>query len=73
MNIVASRKFKFWLRRVACAMAKTKAMCIIIINRTNKLIGVQHEKEKQVNVNDGTFDKCAYVKVKVKDDDDLCA
>ena len=42
-NIVASRKLKFWLRRIACAMAKTKAMCII--NRTNKLIGIQHEKK----------------------------
>ena len=28
-NIIASRKLKFWLRRIACAMAKTKAMCII--------------------------------------------
>ena len=42
-NIVASRKLKFWLRRIACAMAKTKAMCII--DRTNKLIGIQHEKK----------------------------
>ena len=41
-NIVASRKLKFWLRRIACAMAWTKAMCMI--NRTNKLIGIQHEK-----------------------------
>ena len=69
-------------------MAKTKAMCII--NRTNKLIGIQHEKkhgkgsknsssyfdnkmieeeEMEKQVNDGTFDECAYV----KDDDDLCA
>ena len=42
-NIIASRKLRFWLRRIACAMAKTKAMCII--NRTNKLIGIQHEKK----------------------------
>ena len=42
-NIIASRKLKFWLRGIACAMAKTKAMCII--NRTNKLIGIQHEKK----------------------------
>jgi hypothetical protein len=42
-NIVASRKLKFWLGRIACAMAKTKAMCII--NRPNKLIGIQHEKK----------------------------
>ena len=34
---------RFWLRRIACAMAKTEAMCII--NRTNKLIGIQHEKK----------------------------
>ena len=32
-NITASRKLRFWLRRIACAMAKTKAMCII--NRTD--------------------------------------
>ena len=37
-NIIASRKLRFWLRRIACAMAKTKAMCII--NRTNKIIGI---------------------------------
>ena len=42
-NIIASRKLKFWLRRIACAMTKTKAMCIV--NRTNKLIGTQHEKK----------------------------
>ena len=88
-NIVAKRKLKFWLRRIACAMAKTKAMCII--NRTNKSIGIQNEKkhgkgsknsssyfdnkmieekeEMVKQVNDGTFDECAYV----KDDDDLCA
>ena len=29
----------------------------------------EEEMEKQVNVKDGTFDECAYV----KDDDDLCA
>ena len=37
-NIIASRKLRFWLRRIACAMAKTKAMCII-----NPLQG--HEKD----------------------------
>ena len=42
-NTIASRKLKFRLRRIACAMAKTKAMCII--NRTDKLIGIQHEKK----------------------------
>merc|ERR1712070_1014395 len=42
-NIIASRKLRFWLRRIACAMAKIKAMCII--NRTDKLIGIQHEKK----------------------------
>ena len=83
-----SRKLRFWLRRIACAMAKTKAMCII--NRTDKLIRIQHEKkhgkgsknssayfdnkmieeeEMEKQIDDGTFDECAYV----KDDDDLCA
>ena len=57
-------------------------------NRTNKLIGIQHEKkhgsknssfyfdnkmieeeEMENQINDGTFDECAYV----KDVDDLCA
>ena len=33
-NIIASRKLKFWLRRIACAMAKTKTKAICIINRT---------------------------------------
>ena len=87
-NIIASRKLRFWLRRIACAMAKTKAMCII--NRTDKLIWIQHEKkhgkgsknssayfddkmieeeEMEKQIDDGTFDECAYV----KDDDDLCA
>jgi hypothetical protein len=42
-NIIASRILKFWLRRIACAMAKTKAMCII--NRTSKLIVIQHGKK----------------------------
>ena len=37
-NIITSRELRFWLRRIACAMAKTKAMCII--NRTDKLIKV---------------------------------
>jgi len=62
-------------------MAKTRAMCII--NRTYKLIGIQHEKkhgkgsknsssyfdnkmieeeEMEKQVNDGTFDECAYDK-----------
>ena len=33
----------FWLKLVASAMAKTKAMCII--NRSTKLISIQHEKK----------------------------
>ena len=62
----------------------------IIINRTDKLIRIQHEKkhgkgsknssayfdnkmieeeEMEKQIDDGTFDECAYV----KDDDDLCA
>ena len=44
-NITASRKLRFWLRRIACAMAKTKAMCIINRSRTDKLIRIQHEKK----------------------------
>ena len=47
-NIIASRKLRFWLRIIACAMAKTKAtrLCVLlIINRTDKLIGIQHEKK----------------------------
>ena len=80
-NIIASRKLKFWLKRIACAVAKTKAMCII--NRSNKIIGIQHEKkhgkgsknssiyfdnkmveeeEMEKQVNDSTFNECAYVK-----------
>ena len=33
----------FWLKRAASAMAKTKAMCTI--NRSTKLISIQHEKK----------------------------
>jgi hypothetical protein len=48
-------------------------MCII--NRTDKLIRIQHEKKhgktwkNKLMMVLGTFDECAYV----KDDDDLCA
>ena len=35
--------FNFWLKRASSAMAKTKAMCII--NRSTKLISIQHEKK----------------------------
>ena len=35
--------FGFWLKRASAAMAKTKAMCII--NRSTKLIAIQHEKK----------------------------
>ena len=44
-NIVASRKLKYWLRRIACAMAKTKAMCII--NGTNELIGINTNRNME--------------------------
>ena len=44
-NIIASRKLRFWLRRIACAMVKTKAMCII--NRTDKLIRIQHSTREE--------------------------
>ena len=42
-NIIASRKLKFWLKRIACAVVQTKAMCII--NRSTKLMEIQHEKK----------------------------
>ena len=40
-DFVATKKCMFWLKRIAFAMAKTKAMCII--NRSTKLISIQHE------------------------------
>ena len=53
-NIVASRKLKFWLRRIACAVAKTaktmaKAMCVInsLESRSNKLIGILESNTKR--------------------------
>ena len=88
-NIVASRKLKYWLRRIACAMAKTKAMCII--NRTNKLIEIQHEKKHgKGNKNSSIYFDNKMIEeeeemekqlgddrhdecVYIKDDDDLCA
>ena len=39
---IAARKLMFWLKRIASAMAKTKAMCII--NRSSKLTSIQREK-----------------------------
>ena len=42
-SFIATKKFVFWLKRVASAMAKTKAMCII--SRSTKLISIQHEKK----------------------------
>ena len=42
-DFIATKKTNFWLKRAASAMAKTKAMCII--NRSTKLISVQHEKK----------------------------
>ena len=86
-NIIASRKLKFWLRRIACAMAKTKAMCII--NRTNKLIRIQHEKEhgkgskssssyfgnkmiEEEEMEKQVIDGTFDECAYVKDDDDLC-
>ena len=42
-DFIATKKTNFWLKRASAAMAKTKAMCII--NRSNKLIGIQHEKK----------------------------
>jgi hypothetical protein len=38
-----TKKFVFWLKLIASTMAKTKAMCII--NRSSKLISIQHEKK----------------------------
>ena len=87
-NIIAGRKLRFWLRRIACAMAKIKAMCII--NRTDKLIGIQHEKKhgKGSKNSSSYFDNKMVEEEEmekqvndgafdecayVKDDDDLCA
>ena len=42
-DFIAAKKTMFWLKRAASAMAKTKAMCII--NRSTKLISIQHEKK----------------------------
>ena len=42
-DFIATKKTNFWLKRASAAMAKTKAMCII--NRSTKLIGIQHEKK----------------------------
>ena len=42
-SFIATKKFVFWLKRIASAMAKTKAMCII--NRSSKRTSVQHEKK----------------------------
>ena len=41
--MIATKKTNFWLKRASSAMAKTKAMCII--NRSTKLIGIQHENK----------------------------
>ena len=42
-DFIATKKANFWLKRASSAMAKTKAMCII--NRSTKLISIQHEKK----------------------------
>ena len=42
-DLIATKKINFWLKRASSAMAKTKAMCII--NRSTKLISIQHEKK----------------------------
>ena len=45
-DFIATKKTMFWLKRAASTMAKTdksKAMCII--NRSTKLISIQHEKK----------------------------
>ena len=42
-DVIATKKTMFWLKRIVSAMAKTKAMCII--NRSTKLISIQHEKK----------------------------
>ena len=42
-SFIATKKFVFWLKRIASAMAKTKAMCILfiyIINRSSNLISI---------------------------------
>jgi len=42
-SFIATKKFVFRLERIVSAIAKTKAMCII--NRSTKLISIQHEKK----------------------------
>ena len=42
-DVIATKKTNFWLKRASAAMAKTKAMCII--NRSTKLISIQHEQK----------------------------
>ena len=39
-RFIATRKLGFWLKRIVSVMTKTKAVCII--NRSTKLISIQH-------------------------------
>ena len=82
------KNFSYW--RETLYVLRITYYFIFIINRTDKLIRIQHEKkhgkgsknssayfdnkmieeeEMEKQIDDGTFDECAYV----KDDDDLCA
>ena len=52
-DFIAIKKTNFWLKRASAAMAKTKAICIININRSNKLIGrIEIEQESDILIAD---------------------
>jgi hypothetical protein len=87
-DFTATKKTMFWLKRIAPAIAKTKAMCII--NRSTKLISIQHEKKhgKGSKNSSAYFDSRIEIEQETdkliadysfdecsffKDDDDLCA
>ena len=87
-DFIATKKCVFWLKHVASAMAKTKAMCII--NRSTKLISIQHEKKHGKGCKNSStyFDSRIDIEQETdkliadysfdeccffKDDDDLCA
>jgi hypothetical protein len=42
-SFIATKKYVFWLKHIASAMAKTKAMCII--NRSTTVTSIQHERK----------------------------
>jgi hypothetical protein len=88
VDFIATKKTTFWLKRIASAMAKTKAMCIV--NRSAKLTSIQHEKKhgKGSKNSSAYFDRRIDIEQETdkliadysfnecsffKDDDDMCA